>query len=371
MTSSPATAVPGVACSPPPLSRSPTLIRTAHASGLNAVAHELIALHAETLRAGEEGSTPVRLSCLTLVAGCTDEAGTETAEVVASRIAETSPARIIIILADPAAAEASITADLSLQCSVRGGGQVCAEQVQLRVAGEPARHLLSVVAPLLLPDVPVYLWVVGAPPLDQALSDDVAGACERVILDSNGYADTARTLMLLATHASIQPRLRLADLAWVRGRRWRELLAQAFDGPDMPRYLRGLQGLAVTTAGDRPCSDGWLIAGWIASRVRPTAGESFSPKVEMATISGSDAAPRLATIELEGHAEGRTARVRLAREQGVITCSLEVEGGPSLVRSLPATDPSTAELVGSILHETDVDPIHLAALRAAALADNA
>ena len=63
--------------------------------------------------------------------------------------------------------------------------------------------------------------------------------------------------------------------------------------------------------------------------------------------------------------------MRLAREHGVITCSLEVERGPRLVRSLPATDPSIAELVGSILQETDVDPIHLAALRAVALADNA
>jgi glucose-6-phosphate dehydrogenase assembly protein OpcA len=353
------------------VSQSPALIRTAHASGLNAVAHELTALHGEMLRAGEEGSVPVRLSSLTLVTACTDEAGTEAAHAVASRIAETTPARIIFIVADPAAAEASITADLSLQCSIRGGGQVCAEQVQLRVAGEPARHLLSVVAPLLLPDVPVYLWVVGAPPLDQALSGDVSGVCERIILDSNGYADTAKTLMLLATHTSIQRRLRLADLAWVRGRRWRELLAQAFDGAGMPRYLRGLQRLAVTTAGERPCSDGWLIAGWVTSRVRPTADEHFSPALEMATISGSDGAPRLAAIELEARADGRTARVRLAREQEVITASLEVEGGPNLVRSLPAADPSTAELVGSILQETDVDPIHLAALRAAALADNA
>src|SRR6202011_5871255 len=99
------------------------------------------------------------------------------------------PARALLVTAQRDA-PSGIEAELRLQCSLSGGpdNQVCAEIVRLRVGGDPALHLGSVVAPLLLPDVPVHLWVAGAPPLDQALAAETLTLVERLILDKIGRA---------------------------------------------------------------------------------------------------------------------------------------------------------------------------------------
>src|SRR2546421_3274971 len=160
------------------------LVRSAHAASVGAVARELSALHHEMLRTGDGEERLVRLSVLNLVVACATEEDAEDAGTVIERIASRHPARGIMVLADPGAAD-SVEADLSLQCSAVGGRQhVCAEVVRLRVGGESALHLVSVVGPLLLADVPVDLWLVGAPRLAQALDAEAVAVCERLILDT-------------------------------------------------------------------------------------------------------------------------------------------------------------------------------------------
>ncbi|HET9051293.1 MAG TPA: glucose-6-phosphate dehydrogenase assembly protein OpcA, partial [Candidatus Dormibacteraeota bacterium] len=207
------------------------VLRTADASGLGAVERELAGLHRAMLRAGGDESRAVRLSVLTLVIACNDDAAAERACEVVAAIAAEHPARALLVTARRDQPD-GIEAQLRLECSIRGGPEshVCAEIVQLRVGGAPALHLASVVQPLLLADVPVQLWLAGGPPLEQALAPDSLAIVERVILDSEEYADAAGTLRMCAIAAAGRgARVPLVDLAWLRLVAWREAVARAFD----------------------------------------------------------------------------------------------------------------------------------------------
>ena len=338
MTSSPATAAPGVACSPPPLSRSPTLIRTAHASGLNAVAHELIALHAETLRAGE----------------------------VVERMASRHPTRAIVLVGDPDG-PARIEADLSLSCSATGGQQVCMELVRLEVGGESARHLRSVVGPLLLPDVPAHLWVVGAAPLTQALSPDALELCERIIVDSDAYPDPAATLAAVAlVTAAVGPLPAIGDLAWRRIRGWRELAGRVFDTPELRGFVQGIEDVEVRFAGTRPSAQALLFGGWLRSRLdRP----GFRlPSITPIPDGGEDEGGELLGVVLNASHRDRRARIEISGDATRRTTAVSVEGAmrtTSATWTVGVERPGIVALVGAELEEQGPDPMYAAALVAA------
>ena len=212
-----------------------SVVRTAHASGLHGLERSLDALHTEMLRSAADDAGRVRLSVLNLVAACVDDADAELATRVLTAIGASHPARAIVIHAHPDADQVSIEADVSLQRTSVGDHEVYTELMQLVVNGEPAFHLASIVTPLLIPDIPTDLWVVGAPRLAQAFSDDAIALTHRTIVDSGAYADPAVPLRQIADELARRGgRLVIGDIAWERTRVWRQLIGQAFD------YLRSL-----------------------------------------------------------------------------------------------------------------------------------
>src|SRR3984893_13629672 len=244
----------------------PSPLRYRHASGLHAVTGALHALHYELLRSTGDDRSQVATSVMNLVAACTDRSRGDGAAADLLRIGTRHPARAIVIVAD-AKREPQLEADLSLHCGV-DDDRACTELVRLEVQGEPAYHLISIVAPLLIPDMPVYLWVVGASPLQQPFTDEVIALVERIILDSGEYADVAETLALLSSQLEKRGgRLPLADVAWQRTQLWRELIAQAFDPAAARAWLRNISDVSIRCAGGGASSDAWLLGGWMGLRL--------------------------------------------------------------------------------------------------------
>lgn len=344
------------------------ILTVAHASGLHAVGRQLAAMHQELLRQSGEEAREVRLSVLNLVAACTDVEAADVASQTVGLIAASHPARAIIIVADREG-PAQIEADLSLQSAPTRHGEICAEQVRLTVGGEPARHLASVVTPLLVPDVPVYLWLVGAPPLEQAFGDEAIAICQRIIIDTGSYADAAAALRQVSDGMRRhQDGVALADLAWARTRRFRELVAQTFDSPETHRLMQHVTGIEVESSGRHPSSQAWLFAGWLASRLGwPEEG---GPEVRVG-VRGGHGLPRRALGAVMIHCDDgeHTGTVRLERDHDHISVAVHVEPGMSAERTLALSDPDTVHLVGGLLEEDTDDPIYPAALhRAAAMA---
>ena len=337
----------------------PGLLRTAHASGLNAVGRELGELHRAMLRSGGDETRGVRLSVLTLVAACIDEAAAELAAQTVAGVAGRHPARAIIVVARPDHPP-GITADLSLQCSVGPGReQVCAEVVRLQVGGEAAFHLASVITPLLLPDVPVFLWLVGAVPLGQALRPDTLEVCERVILDSDAHPDPGAVLAELSAALDRREAVPVSDLAWSRTRPWREQLARAFDRSDLRPFTGEVTAVEIEAggAGDGAGAQALLLHGWLRSRLGNRLGTVTSRR-------HGGPAPGLSGVTLYCRAQGRAATVSVRRGQAGLAGEARVEGmAVGLGVAAPAPDDVSA-LVGAELEAQGPDPLHAAALRA-------
>lgn len=338
--------------------REPVFIRGGHVSSLHALNAELSELHHEMLRTGHDEIRPVRTAVLTLVCVCLDEAGADDAAEVVSRLATNHPARVLFIVADRNAAPDGVDADLSLECSAVGGAdQVCAETVRLVVRGAPALHLGSVVTPLLLPDVPVVLWLTGAPPLDQALHGEAIHICERIVLDSDAYADPLDTLRTVDRAQHAHGAIPIGDLAWARLLPWRELLAQSFDGRDMQPFLHGVRRVEVESCGTRPSSEAWLLAGWLGSRL--DWAHDAPPEITVSTRADSGVeSGGLLRVRLHCALDGRTAEVCV--EHSGATTSTHITTGDGLdAGGIMATPrPDLFALVGRELQESGPDAIY-------------
>lgn len=346
--------------------REPVVLRGEHVSTLHALEAELSDLHRQMLRTGHDDVRPVRTAVLTLVAVCVDEATVEIAAEVVRRLASNHPARAILVVADRNATPDGVDADLTLECSAVGGAeQICAESVRLTVRGQPALHLVSVITPLLLPDVPVVLWLVGAPPLEQALHADVLSVCERILLDSDAYPDPLQTMHALVTAHRAHGHLPVGDLAWERLLPWRELVAQSFDGGEMAPFLRGVRRVEIESCGTRPSAEAWLIAGWLSSRLGwPPHG---GPEIALRVREDADSEQgRLLAVHLDCRLDERAAVVSVRTDGGTTVTSLATREGLAASGTMAAHKPDLHALVGRELQETGEDRIYTAALGCAA-----
>jgi glucose-6-phosphate dehydrogenase assembly protein OpcA len=162
----------------------------------------------------------------------------------------------------------TVTAEVAALCHLASPGmpQVCSERIVLR-AGPGAVDLLpGAVRPLLEADLPFVLWWTEDPTGTEALFRDLAGECSRLILDLPDPSATAKELRL-GLDPDINPYLR--DTAWFGLTRWRELVAQFFDGPDRGEILDSLHHVEVEAEAPGPNVPriaAWLVA-WLAGQL--------------------------------------------------------------------------------------------------------
>lgn len=342
----------------------PTVQRHTHASGLHAVAAALDDLHRGALRAAGAESTQVRLSVLNIIAACNDPELVEGAIDTAVMVAERHPARAIVISADHNRPE-MIESDISLRQSPQGS---YVELVRIDIGGEPALHLTSIVQPLLIPDIPIHLWIVGAPPLDQAFRPDSVALVDQIVLDSEAYSDPHGTLCLIREHVNTyDTALRIGDMAWERLRPWREAVAHAFAGPAMRAWLRRIIGVDIISAGARSSTQALLLTGWLESRL--SWPETGGPDAVLREVPANDNREgELEHVRIRC-ADGRhTARIDVERRGGVLCTSIDVDAG--MVASSMTLSPREPDglLIARLLAEGEDDDVYAEAVVRAAIA---
>ena len=345
----------------------PSVQRHAHVSGLHAVAAALDSLHRDVLRTRGAESNQVRLSVLNIVAACAEARLVEEAVDTVLNVAARHPARAIVVLGDPYG-EPMIESDIALRRSDSGAPT---ELVQLEVRGEPARHLASIVQPLLIPDIPVHLWLVGAAPLTQAFRPEAVALCSRIILDTAAYADSAAALRELARRLQeYGSALRLGDIAWERLRPWREAVASAFDGPALRPWLRRIVGVDIVSSDDGPAVEAWLIGGWLASRLGWDGGTGIEPAL---TAIPHPSVPRGGLLRLRIRCgEGRhTARVEVERRSRVLHTRIDVDAGVVAWTATTLPPWTDALLIARLMSEEGDDGVYRDAVPRAARAAEA
>jgi glucose-6-phosphate dehydrogenase-like protein OpcA len=206
------------------------------------------------LRQGGE-STDIRTSVMTHMAWVPQEwveAATRTLEGLEERY----PSRTIMLLPDPEWPD-QIDAELSLECFPLETIErhVCSEVIKLRLGGARGAVPASIVQPLLIADLPVFLRWRGRPPFGDGVFEQLLDVVDRLVVDSSEWPDVPDAYGELA---EVFDRAAVSDIAWGRSLEWRRTLARLWPEIEEASELR----VAA------PLADASLLAGWLRARLQ-------------------------------------------------------------------------------------------------------
>jgi glucose-6-phosphate dehydrogenase assembly protein OpcA len=178
----------------------------------------------------------------------------EAAEDVLSGLAERHPSRTIVLFPQPDADD-GLEGDVDIDIFPVGAGrQICTETIRVRLNGPRAAAPASVVQPLLLPDLPVFLRWRGVPPYGAPAFEGLVDVVDRLIVDSTEWGDLPADYEGLT---KIFDRATVSDIAWARTSRWRPQLASLW--PDIADVTK----IRVTGT----AAQAHLLAGWLRTRL--------------------------------------------------------------------------------------------------------
>jgi glucose-6-phosphate dehydrogenase assembly protein OpcA len=203
-----------------------------------------------------------------------EEEGREVSNVI-SQVTLQNPCRAIVMIMKPTPSRTPLTAWISAHCHlpVAGEKQVCSEEISVAASGDAVADLPSVVVPLTVSGLPVYLWWRAGryqplPPFNQILR-----ISDRVLVDSARFPDPPADLSSFAAQVEKSSGdIDFSDLNWTRLTPWRELVAQCFDSAELHPCLERLAEVRVEyergpDGGAGGLGRGLLITGWLASRL--------------------------------------------------------------------------------------------------------
>ncbi|MBJ7599838.1 MAG: hypothetical protein DLM67_05080 [Candidatus Nephthysia bennettiae] len=237
---------------------------------LGRVASELSRLHTELtqLETGHDDHPHPRNCVLNLIIAVSDGQQEEAVQRAVQAVASGHPLRAIILCRRTGEGEGLDAQIITQAHQLVRGRSVQLEQVTLKVRGQTAEHTASLVDPLLVPDVPTYLWWTGTPPLAEQGLRDALAACDVLIVDSAQFENLTQEFLDLAALAErLGERLGFVDLRWVRQKPWRETLAQFFAPKSRREMLMGLERVVVESVGEGAAGrvGGMLLGGWLMS----------------------------------------------------------------------------------------------------------
>ncbi|HEX8852391.1 MAG TPA: glucose-6-phosphate dehydrogenase assembly protein OpcA [Pyrinomonadaceae bacterium] len=313
------------------------------AQGIDAarLERELTAMwRANAVSDGEGKQTGMTRACvLNLVIYATARDDRAPLDALLDEVIERHPCRVIVLRAAREADEARLEAFVSMRCQLAGRGRklVCGEQVTIEARGAAVSMAASAVAPLLVPDVPVFLWWKDIPHYADKLFDRLTTMADRVVIDSASFDRPRADLLRLARLLHGRPDFNLSDLNWSRLTSWRTLVAGFWDVADYRAHLDRLARVEIEytrpdVAAGQPATKALLTLGWIASALRweiePSATSSEERETRFLLRAGErDVHVRMRpTDDVEGRGDGRLTALKLFSPEAEFHVALRPEG---------------------------------------------
>jgi glucose-6-phosphate dehydrogenase assembly protein OpcA len=350
----------------------------------------------------EKGLPHARASVLNLIVTVIDDPAADRVVHTLMGLGVRHPSRAVVLVPEPGGTDEPLDARISTHChDANGGGdRICYEEVVLTVRGEAASHLSGIVAPLLIHDLPTFVWWPGDPPFNDPVFDQLIEFGDRLIVDSADFRDLLSGLRRLA---NLRRRSGVGDLTWERLAWWQELTAQFFDAPRFRRYLPNLSRLriqyAVPTARAvrhdedeevapgvaAPMAQALLYAGWIATRLgwrrhrtlEPHGDDGFRLRLEgkhemvdlvVQPIATDAVRPgELLSVRLRSLGETGAAEFIIDRDGEDAMVATNADGMTALLRRVGMDTSREPELLSAQLTVDRADRVYEDALRAAAI----
>ena len=327
-----------------------------------------------------------RASALTLLVyvDC-EEAARDVSNLIAE-VARQNPCRAVMMVMDPKASPPGLMASVSAHCHLSSDGerQVCSEQITLNAHGDTGRELISVVLPLTISGLPIYLWWRAGNFDMPAYFDQVLRVTQHVIVDSARFAAAGADMRSLAAWMEKQAgRVRLSDLNWARTTPWREIMAQSFDSHDRRPYLSRIREVHIEYEMESARltaqrSQSLLLTAWLATRLgwefgrTESRGENMPRALYFRSASGDVKVERLLR-KVDGggsgvcfsfviQADGARFSYSRGKDGKVVQTLAEVSGAPPIGRTVRIEAEDEIEILNDELMLSGRDHVYEEAL---------
>ena len=216
-------------------------------TSIAAIERELVRMRESSAleSAGAAMRTSVMTHCAWVPPGWLDAA-----EETLAGLAERHPSRTLLLVPFPDEPD-GLDAEASIRCFRSGDRNVCGEVIELRLRGNRTQAPGSIVLPLVISDLPVFLRWRGEPPFGDTQWSQLVGVADRVIVDSSEWDE-----LRYAELAQSFDRAALSDIAWARTTDWRVALASHW--PAIATQEIEIRG---------PRAEAALLRGWLVSRL--------------------------------------------------------------------------------------------------------
>jgi len=235
----------------------------------------LSAMWRSAAKASGAETSVTHASALTLLVYVDCEKAAEEVSNMLAEVTLQNPCRAVVMVMDPEGTPPGLMASVSAHCHLAAEGekQICSEQITLHARGETGPELASVVLPLTISGLPIYLWWRAEDFAMAAYFDQIERVTQHVIVDSARFAATGADMRALAAWSKKHSgRIRLSDLNWARTTPWREVMAQCFDSPDRRPYLYRIRELRIEYEMESvrlttQRAQSLLLTAWLATRL--------------------------------------------------------------------------------------------------------
>jgi glucose-6-phosphate dehydrogenase assembly protein OpcA len=281
------------------------------------------------LEPGKERAT-LRARAANLMVYGSNAASLEKIDEVLQELSARHPCRALVMIDTRVHDDHDIEVSVDSFCHENAKQQhshLCCEEVALKASGRFVVELPSAAIPLLVPDLPVFLWWREDLQTNADVFSELAHRSDRVIIDSANFTDGGKQISALRSLLAAEPdeQTAFSDMNWARLTSWRALLASFFDTTPNRDALEKLTSVVIEYSA---CDSGGLsaqpllIVGWLADRLDwKVTGTGEHATTGSQTVSFEKNARQIEVtfvqVERPQLQPGRLARVELATGSSV------------------------------------------------------
>jgi glucose-6-phosphate dehydrogenase assembly protein OpcA len=219
-------------------------------------------------QAQAEDTAVLRASTLTLIIVTRTEQQYQAALQAIPELISHHPGRIILIRIGMTTSSGRVEGFISAHCQLAhpGGRQLCCEQITLVCPSGQEWTLHGILLPLLLTDLPVFLWWPEEYSPSLQLTQSLWSFIDRLIINSSHLQVTWQQFRQhCRALQDLHGQILVTDLCWAGITDWREAIAQCFDATSNTKWLDGLYSVRLFYGeSGEPVSGFWLVA-WLAT----------------------------------------------------------------------------------------------------------
>ncbi len=341
------------------------------------------------------GQDVMRANTLNLVAVAPN---LEIAEMILSTVSQLRdflPSRTIIVITDPTLQRPKTWhVDLKINETPTKDDTpgILFETITFWTDQSSAGVLSSIVSPLLISELPTFLWWPSGEFSNNAIFEDLAQIADRLVFDSARLGNDAHAVADYRTLIDDPTDPTVGDFTWLRLAPWRQLTAQFFDPVDTHKSLEYIDSVTIAYAQDRKdrgsgFAAALLICGWLGSRLGWEIIEPLEPRKSggwTAFMASTDSTGRANEVEIRlvpdstpgakfslrsveiitNHDTSGKYLIQRTDQDDLITSS-ETADTPFVSRMVYSRRHSTVEMLGEELNRFGPDRVFEDAIRLA------